>query len=103
MLFLFGLAGIAVLIFLLELARAFIQGSQIKQGKEEGGNRLNTHLPPPIHILWVFLRGPKSASETDWLKKLVDVSTLLVIAVGLYFAYDQAKKLSESIDSSDME
>jgi hypothetical protein len=49
---------------------------------------------------WRFVRGPDGAAKTDWLKRLTDVGTLPVLVVGLFFAYDQAKKLTASIDSA---
>lgn len=51
-------------------------------------------------LLWRFVRGPDAAAKTDWLKRLTDVGTLPVLVVGLFFAYDQAKKLTASIDSA---
>ena len=36
----------------------------------------------------------------DWFKRFIDVATIIVLSVGLYFAWDQAKKLTESIKAS---
>lgn len=35
--------------------------------------------------------------RTDWFKRISDTVTLIVIIIGLYFAWDQAKQLNESI------
>lgn len=39
-------------------------------------------------------------SEHDWFKRFIDTATLLIITVGLYFAWDQASKLNESLETS---
>jgi hypothetical protein len=58
------------------------------------------HLAGAAGLLWRFVRGPDAAAKTDWLKRLTDVGTLPVLVVGLFFAYDQANKLTASIDSA---
>lgn len=64
------------------------------------GSRFVFCLVRALVHLWTFVRGPEPAHRTDWFKKLIDITTLAVIVVGLYFAFDQAKKLSESIEST---
>lgn len=43
---------------------------------------------------------PQSAEQTDWFKRFIDVATLLVIAIGLFFTVDQATKLNKSLELS---
>jgi hypothetical protein len=38
--------------------------------------------------------------RVDWFKRIIDAATLIILGVGLYFAWDQAKKLTESIEAS---
>ena len=59
-----------------------------------------SRLPPIVNLLWQFVRGPEPSAKTDWFKKCIDVTTLAVIVIGLYFAFDQAEKLAIAIDSS---
>jgi hypothetical protein len=58
------------------------------------------YLARAAGLFWRFVRGSDAAAKTDWLKRLTDVGTLPVLVVGLFFAYDQAKKLTASIDSA---
>jgi hypothetical protein len=39
------------------------------------------------------------SDNIDWFKRITDLATLAVITFGLYFAWDQAKRLTESIDA----
>ena len=39
----------------------------------------------------------RTMAQVDWFKRVIDILTLLVITIGLYFAWDQAKKLTESV------
>jgi hypothetical protein len=36
----------------------------------------------------------------DYLKRFIDIATLIILVVGLWFAFDQAGKIRDSIDTS---
>src|SRR5438046_9002304 len=45
-------------------------------------------------------QGKGLDSRPDWFKRFIDLATLLVISLGLYFAWDQAKKLTEGVNTN---
>jgi hypothetical protein len=46
------------------------------------------------------VRGPEPSHRTDWFKNLIDVATLFMIDLGLYFAFVQARKVAAPINSA---
>lgn len=43
------------------------------------------------------MKRPATHSSPDYLKRFIEIATLLVITAGLFFAWDQAKKLNDGI------
>jgi hypothetical protein len=84
-----------------EAAMSEEQASRLEQPKKSSRFAPIGHgLAQSAVLTWRFVRGPEPSSRTDWFKKLIDVATLTVIAIGLYFAFFQASKLADSINSA---
>ena len=70
-------------------------------GRESMGSdtELRSETPQSATTLGMTTQ-PAYRERADWFKRVTDVLTIIILAFGLYFAWDQAKKLTESINAN---
>jgi hypothetical protein len=57
-------------------------------------------VPGSVPRMVAITMPPSGQERVDWFKRFLDVLTALILGIGLYFAWDQAEKLTQSINSN---